>query len=314
MRILLTGATGVIGRRVVPLLVAAGHEVKAVARTPRREAPLERLGAVPVPIDLFDRESVQRAARGQDAIVNLATHVPRSTLRMMLPGAWRQNDRIRRIAASNLVDAAIGVGVARFVQESFALAYPDCGADWIDEDQRLQPARYNRTLLDAEASAERFTRTGGAGVVLRFAAFYGPDAVQSRDMMAFVRKGWAPLPGAPDAFHSTVSHDDAAAAVAVALGIAPGVYNVVDDEPLTRRAYADALAGALGVAPPRFLPSWVARLAGSMGELMSRSERVSNARLRRASPWRPGFPSAREGWRAIVTAASHAMPAVPGGH
>ena len=148
----------------------------------------------------------------------------------------------------------------------------------------------------------RFTDRGGTGVVLRFAAFYGPDAWQLTDMIAFVRRGWMPLLGPARSFFPSISHDDAAAAVVSALGVAPGIYNVTDDEPLRHREFAGALADALSLPPPRLPPAWMAYLAGSVGRMMARSLRLGNAKLRTASNWRPRYPSAREGLRATVAA------------
>src|SRR5215207_5105755 len=111
MKIFVTGATGVIGRRVVPALVAQGHAVTAVGRTPEKRARLEAQGARAVAVDLFDRDAVGAAVRGHDAVVNLATHVPSSTLGMLLRRGWRENDRVRREGSAVLVDAAIAAGV-----------------------------------------------------------------------------------------------------------------------------------------------------------------------------------------------------------
>lgn len=297
--IFLTGATGVIGRRAAPLLIAAGHEVTAVGRTRAKLESLARMGATPIEVDLFDGDAVRGAVQGHDVVINLATHIP-TTARMFVPGAWRENDRIRREASRNLADAAIACGSTRFVQESFAPMYADGGDAWIDERSRLRPARYNRSTLAAEHAAQRASESGLAGVVLRFGAFYGPDARQTLDMIRLVRKGWVPLPGSPEGFVSSVTHDDAATAVVVALGLDEGVYNVVDDEPLTRREFAESLAQALGVPAPKFAPAWIARLGGSLGELLSRSLRISNRKLRAATDWVPIYPSVREGWPAIV--------------
>jgi nucleoside-diphosphate-sugar epimerase len=301
VQIFVTGATGVIGRRVVPLLVAAGHQVSAVGRTAEKRAALARMGASPVQLDLFAADAVRRALAGQQVVINLATRIPGST-QMFLPGAWRANDRIRSEASAILVDAAIAAGTERFIQESFAPIYPDCGDEWIDERTPIRPARYNRTVVDAERSAERFTQRGGSGVVLRFAAFYGPDSGQTRDLIAFVRRGWAPIPGAPGSYFSSVAHDDAATAVVAALGVRAGVYNVADDEPLRRREFFGSLAAALGVAPPKLPPAWLTPLFGSLGATLARSLRVSNRKLRDQAGWAPRYSSAREGWRAVVMA------------
>ena len=299
MKIFITGATGVIGRRVIPLLVAAGHQVSAVSRSPQNRALLEQLGATPAQVDLFAADAVRRAVAGHTVVINLATHLPRGT-RMFLPGAWRTNDRLRRVASAILVDAALASGVERFIQESFAPVYPDSGDAWIDEGTLIRPARYNRSVADAEQSAARFTLSGRTGVVLRFSNFYGADAWQTRDMIRFVRKGWAPIPGAADSFLSAVSHDDAATAVVAALNVPAGVYNVTDDEPLRRREFFDTLAAALRVPPPKIPPAWMGRLMGSLGETLTRSLRISNRKLREASGWRPQYRSVREGWPAVL--------------
>lgn len=302
--VFVAGATGVIGRRVVPLLVAAGHRVTGVARTPEKRAALERAGAAAVEPDLFDAAAVRRAVKGHDVVINLATHIPPSA-RAFVPGAWRANARLRRTGSANLAAAALAGGVSRFIQESFAPIYEDAGDDWIDEDAPVRVARYNRTVLDAEGAAARLTREGGAGIVLRFAYFYGPDSDFSRDAVHYVRRGRAPAFGAPTGFISSVSHDDAAAAVVAALALPAGRYNVSDDQPVRKREFADALAAALKVAPPKFFPGWVAAIAGSLGETLARSQRISNARLRTMAGWHPRYPSVVEGWAAVVAQLTH---------
>jgi nucleoside-diphosphate-sugar epimerase len=301
MRIFIAGATGVVGRRVVPVLLDAGHRVTAVGRSPERRAQLEARGAQAITVSLFDAEALARAVRGHDVVINLATHIPPIS-HLFLPGAWRENDRVRRDGSANLVDAGIAAGATRFIQESFAPIYPDRGDRWIDESTPFSPVRYNRSVLDAEASTARFTNGERVGVVLRFAGFYGPDAAQLSDMIRYVRKGRSPLPGPGDAYISSVSHDDAATAVIAALGAPAGAYNVADDEPVTHRAYVGAIACALRVPAPTPFPRWVTRLLGSLGELMARSERISNRRFRDTTGWAPAIPSAREGLPPCVDA------------
>jgi nucleoside-diphosphate-sugar epimerase len=298
-RIFMAGATGVVGRRAIPLLIDAGHTVTAVSRSLDNVDRLRQLGAEPVLVDLFDLSAVQRVMAGHDVVINLATSIPPSS-RAVLPGAWRANDRVRRVVSRTLVDAALGAGAERFIQESFAPIYRDAGDRWIDESAPVEPARYNRSVLDAEAAAERFTKGRRAGVVLRFAFFYGPDSDFTRDMIRYVRKGFAPAFGSPAAFHSSVSHDDAARSVVAAMGVSPGIYNVVDDEPVRRQEFYDSLAAALGVARPKFPPRWVGRLFGSLGETLARSQRISNRKLKSESGWSPSAPSIREGWPLVV--------------
>jgi 2-alkyl-3-oxoalkanoate reductase len=256
---------------------------------------------MPVHVDLFARDALQRAVAGHDAVINLATHLP-AGWRMFLPGAWAENDRIRRVASANLVDAAIAGGATRFIQESFAPAYPDRGEAWIDERTPLAPVRLNRSLVDAERSAQRFSGGARTGIVLRFAAFYGPDSWFTRDLIRYVRRGFVPMPGAAESYLSSVSHDDAATAVVGALLARAGTYNVVDDEPMRRRAFVDSLAGVLGVGAPRLAPPWTKHLFGSLGGMLARSVRVSNRKLREECAWVPKYPSMREGWRAVAAA------------
>ncbi len=154
MRIFVTGSTGVVGVRLIPLLLRAGHRVSAVTRSAPARARLEREGAVAIALDLFDRDAVRRAVDGHDTVINLATHIPPSTTSMMLPGHWRENDRLRREASVSLVEAALAGGASRFIQESFAPVYPDRGAQWIDEATPIAPVKYNRTVADAEAQPD----------------------------------------------------------------------------------------------------------------------------------------------------------------
>jgi nucleoside-diphosphate-sugar epimerase len=304
LRIFVAGGTGVIGRRVVPALVSAGHRVSVASRSREGDDRLVAQGASPVAVDLYTLEDVQRAVGQQDVVINIATHMPPGTTKMILPWAWRENDRIRRVVSANLAAAAQSGGADCFIQESFAPIYEAAGDQWIDESWVVQPARYNRSVLDAERATNKFTKHGGRGVVLRFAYFYGPDSFATRDMIGMVKKGLSPLPGAPEAYISSVSHDDAAAAVIAAIHLPAGTYNVSDDEPLTRREWLDSLAKALGVKSPSMLPGWLVKVGGSMAELLARSQRISSRKLRDHSDWQPATPSIRDAWPALVKAAA----------
>jgi nucleoside-diphosphate-sugar epimerase len=300
MNIFVTGASGVIGRRAVPLFLAAGHRVTAAARSPDKARALARSGAAAVQVDLFDQAALTEGLRGHDAVVNLATHMPSGTIQTFLPGAWKENDRIRRDGSRIVAAAAKTAGVARYVQESFAPVYPDSGDRWIDESVAIRPAAYNRTVADAEESVRRFAEQGGIGITLRFANFYGHDSLFVRETVRMIRRGWAPLPSSPEAYFSSASHDDAAAAVVAALELPAGIYNVGDDEPLRRRDLFDAIAEALHVRPPRIPPLFLSKLMGSVGETLARSLRISNRKLRESAGWKPRWSSAREGWEAAI--------------
>jgi nucleoside-diphosphate-sugar epimerase len=304
LRVFIAGGTGVIGRRVVPALVKAGYEVTAATRSETGAAQLRSMGVESALMDLMDASSVRRAMGKPDLVVNLTTRVPGSTTAMIFPWAWRGNDRVRRTGSANLATAARLAGADCVVQESYAPVYADHGDEWIDERWTVAPARYNRTVLDAEASAAQFTKFGGRGIVLRFANFYGPDSFVTRDMIQSVKRGFSPLLGPPDAYYSSVSHDDAAAAVVEALHLPAGTYNVSDDEPITRAEWLESLAKALGVKPPHMLPHWITMLGGATTQLWSRSQRVSNRKLRELSEWRPAVGCVRDAWPGLLEQSS----------
>jgi len=299
MRVFVTGGTGAIGRPAVTALIAAGHDVSALARSPDRAAWLEDQGARAVAVSLFDREGLELAFAGHDAVVNLATAMPPTT-QFVRPSAWAETQRIRTEGSAAVVDAALDAGVDRVVQESVAMVYPDRGAAWIDED--VPPDRYPLAEgnLAAEASARRFTAAGGQGVVLRLGWFHGPGAAHSEQLLALARRRVATMIGPPDGFVSSIHVADGGTAVVAALEVPAGAWNVVDDEPLTKRAFADALGAAVGTTPWLRLPGRAALLLGHRSTSLTRSLRVSNRRFRTATGWSPRYPSAREGLEATA--------------
>jgi nucleoside-diphosphate-sugar epimerase len=298
MKVFVTGATGVLGRRTVPLLVAAGHAVTAVARSPQKAALVRTLGAEPVEVDLFDVSAVKTAVEGHDGVVNVATRIPPPS-RAALPGAWSENGRLRSVASRHLVDASLAAGVGRFVQESIAFIYPDCGDRWIDEDVALDPPALGRPTVDAESQARRFTEAGGVGTALRFGQFYSSDSAHTQYMCRMARRRLPPLPGPGSAYGPAIAVEDAASAVVAALAGPAGVWNVTDDEPLTRRAFNRAVADALGVGAARGTGTTLLRLSGNT-RFYLRSQRVSNRRFKEATGWVPRYPDAAAGWAAMV--------------
>lgn len=300
MRVFVTGGTGAIGGHTVPALLEAGHEVTALARTPDKAASLSNRGATPVTVSIFDREALTSAFAGHDAVVNLATAIP-SMSRFMSARAQRENHRVRAEGSAAIVDAALAAGVGRVLQESVSMVYRDQGSKWIDEDAPVDHYPLTRGNFAAEASAHRFRQEGGGvGVVLRFGWFYGPGAAHSEQMYAQARHHVGMVLGRPDGYVSSIHVADAATAVVAALGAPAGTYNVVDDEPLTKRAYADALARAAGARMWLRVPGRAAHLFGHRLTSLTRSLRVSNARFRTVTGWTPRYPSAREGWPATA--------------
>lgn len=306
MKIFIAGATGVLGRRVVPLLVAAGHRVTAVARTREKAAALVAVGAEPVQVDLFDPRAVRAVVAGHDVVINIATQIP-PTSRMLLPWAWSGNHRIRTEASANLAEAARATGASRYIQESLAPIYESGGDAWLTEESPVRTVSQTHSVLAAERAAARFSEGGGTGVVLRFSYFHSADSRQTQDLIRFARMRWAGTFGPVDGYMSSIHCDDAATAVVAALGVPGGTYNVSDDEPLRRRDYFEALAAALGTSPPILPPTWLTPLAGPLAEGLARSQRISNRRFREVSGWAPKVPSMREGWARVVEESRGAM-------
>lgn len=299
MRVFLLGGTGAIGRQATAALVAAGHEVSALARTTEKAAELSARGASPVTVSMFDRAALQEGFAGRDAVVNLATSMP-TTATFVFRRAWRPTERIRIEGSAAVVDAAIAAGVPRLVQESVSMVYPDRADAWIDEDVAPDPYPNARGNLAAEASAARFGDAGGDGVVLRLGLFYGPGAHHSEQFLAMSRHHVVPRIGRRSSYLSSIHMTDAGTAVVAALHVPAGTYNVVDDEPLTKDEYAEAIATAAGTRPWVRPPGRLAHLLGQRMASLTRSMRVSNQRFRQASGWQPIHPSAREGWLATA--------------
>lgn len=295
MNVFVAGGTGAIGCHTVSALIAVGHMVTALARTPEKAASLAQQGATPIILSLFDRAALTAAFAGHDAVVNLTSAIP-PMAQFVRTGAWAANDRVRTEGSGALVDAALAAGVGRVVQESVSMIYPDCGSDWIDESVPTDSFPMAQANLAAEANANRFTAAGGIGVILRLGWFYGPGATHSEQFLAYARRGVCVMMGPADRYVSSIHMTDAASAVVAALQVPAGTYNIVDDEPLTKRAYADALAAAAGTRPWLRFPGRAALLLGDRSTSLTRSLRVSNARFKTATGWTPRYPSAREGW------------------
>jgi len=300
MRVFVTGGTGAIGRFVVPALHDAGHEVTALARSDVKAAWLEGQGAHPVEVSLFDVDALTSAFVGHDAVANLATAIPR-TKEALKMSAWEANNRIRTEGSAAVVDAALAAGVPRLIQESICFTYPDGGDRWLDERDPIDPPPGTDAVAVAEANANRFTDAGRIGIVLRFGSFYGAGSAHTDEFISLARHHIGPVAGRPQAYLSSIHLADAAAAVVAALDTPAGIYNVVDDEPLTNKEYEKALGVAVGKRPWISFPGRLAALAGNKAKVLTRSHRVRNAKFKEATGWSPRYRSAREGWLAKET-------------
>jgi nucleoside-diphosphate-sugar epimerase len=297
MKIFLAGGTGVVGTRALPALVAAGHDVTAVARSEAKAELVRSLGGTPATVDLFDGPAVAAVVVGHEVVVNLATSIPPLT-KAARGSAWETNERLRREASNHLVDGALHAGATRYVQESIAFPYVDAGDQWIDEDHPVDQVGPFTGAREAEAAAARFAEHGGTGVVLRFAQFYAPESSHTQAFNATIRRRVNPFIGPPETYTSFINAEDAGTAVVAALRAPTGTYNVVDDEPLTRAEAGRVVAEALGVKPPHAVPKVVQAVTPGSAKLLMRSLRVSNGRFKAATGWEPAHPSIRGSWPA----------------
>jgi len=284
--VFVTGATGVIGRRLVPALVQAGHHVRAVARSPEKAATVTASGAHPRTVDLFNPDDVASAVVGCNAVIHLATSVPLG-LHTMRKRAWKMNDRLRSEASRNLAAAAIDARVPTYIGESMTFPYTDAGSDWIDESHPRTYHSDSQTCVDAENAALQVTNAGLTGIALRFAMFHDERSGHIQSFLDIADRGFSPFVGAAGAYQSFVDTQDAAAAIVAALDVGAGVYNVVEPNPSTRGEHVAELAQLLGRKKLRSCPRLVEKLGGAAVEEMSRSQRVSCRALQETGSWEP---------------------------
>jgi nucleoside-diphosphate-sugar epimerase len=287
VRIAITGATGVIGRSVVPALVAAGHEVVALARTPEKADALDSLGATPVLGSLFDESKLVDLFGECDAVGNFATRIPIG-LSSLLPRAWRANDRLRTEGVRRVVEAARAAGVRRLVQESTSLLYADNGDDWITEESLLDITRATEPASVAEAHVQDYACESRVGVALRFGGIVGDDEL-TRLQLRSTGRGRPIGLGRPDGWAHVIHTDDLGAAVLAAFGAPSGTYNV-GAEPVRRVELFAGFAEAAGRESIDFVSPTMVRIAGPRVEPGTRSLRVSSDRLSRTTGWSPDRP------------------------
>ncbi len=304
MDIFVTGATGVLGRATVPMLIAAGHRVRGLARSGGNAALLREMGAESVTADLFDADSLGPTLAGCDAILHLATHIPPTSKAGRLP-AWRENDHIRREGTQALVAAALATGVQTLIYPSIVYLYPDSGDRWIAADSTpVMPHPIMQSTVDAEEAVREFAADARRGIVLRMGTLYGPEAPTTEELRRAARMGITAFPGARDAYLPMVWVQDAARALVAALAAPAGIYDVVDDTPLPRGEVFAAIAHSVGRERLRVLPRWLmGMLASATVDALSRSQRVSNRRFKAVVDWTPTVPDAHAGWARIADAA-----------
>jgi nucleoside-diphosphate-sugar epimerase len=307
MRVFLAGASGVIGAPLVPRLVADGHVVTALTRSPEKADALRERGAEPVVCDALDAEALTRAMReaAPDAIIDHLTDLPQAINPRRAEQDFAANDRVRTVGTANIVAAARAAGASRIVAQSVAFFYAPGTETLKSEDDPLYtdaPPPFDRSVNALIALERGVTRTEGVeGVVLRFGFWYGPGTAYASDgsIADQVRKRRYPVVGRGSGVFSFVHIDDVAAATIAALDAPPGTYNVCDNDPAPASEWMPAYAKARGAAAPRRVPAWLARIvAGSYAVyVMTQLGGASNAKAKRELGWTPSHPTWRDGFR-----------------
>jgi 2-alkyl-3-oxoalkanoate reductase len=307
MRVFVAGATGAIGRHLVPQLVEAGHEVTATTRSEAKFDQLWNLGARPVLVDGLDAAAVGEAvAQAEpDAIIHQMTSLAGGQDLRRFDRTFATTNQLRTVGTDNLLAAARAAGVRRFVAQSFT-GWPNerTGGPVKTEDDGLDPnpPKNQRQTLAAIKYLERaVTEAPLKGVVLRYCAFYGPGA--SDELIELIRRRRLPVIGNGAGIWSFVHIADAASAAVAALEHGTGIYDVVEDDPAPTSVVLPALAEIVGAKQPMHVPVWLGRLAA--GEVpvvwMTQMRGSSNAKAKRELGWAPKWSSWRDGFRLGLT-------------
>lgn len=299
MKILIAGATGAIGRQLVPKLIANGHAVAGTTRTLSKQAALREMGATPFVLDILDAEAVARvvASVEPEVIVHEATALSSVDMRHF-ERSFALTNRLRTEGLDHLLAAGRAVGIRRFVAQSFAgWPFERTGALVKTEADPLDPDPIGpmRTTLAAIRHLEAAVL--GAdwtdGIVLRYGGLYGPGTSLDTDggeMTEMIRRRFFPIVGSGNGMFSFLHVADAADATLAAVERgARGVYHIVDDEPAALREWLPVVAEALGAPPPRRVPLWVGRLVGGpmLAAIATDARGASNALAKRALGWTP---------------------------
>ncbi len=304
MRIFVAGAGGAVGRRLVPMLAAHGHEVTATTRSAGKLDVLRELGATPVMMDGLDGAEVGEAvARAEpDVIVHEMTALAGTPNMKHFDRWFAVTNELRTRGTEHLLAAASAAGVRRFVAQSYTNWNNDRGRRRLNtEEDPLDanpPKEQSQTLAAIQFLETAVITASLEGIVLRYGNLYGPGASES--LVEMVEKRKMPVVGNGGAIWSWLHVDDAASATVAAIERGePGIYNVVDDDPAPLREWLPYLAQAIGAKPPMHVPVWLGRLlAGEVGVSMTTQiQGSSNAKAKRELEWQPKWSTWRDGFR-----------------
>jgi nucleoside-diphosphate-sugar epimerase len=309
MRVFLAGATGAIGKRLVPLLVAGGHQVVASTRTSSKCQALRAAGAEPVIVDVLDRDAAMRAvvAARLDAVIHQATALAAVRSFKNFDREFAVTNALRTEGTAHLLAAAHAAGARRFIAQSYT-GWPNIreGGRVKTEDDPLDPNPPGTMMQTLEAirhlEAAVSSLSGMTGVVLRYGSFYGPGTSlgSDGDVTQMVRRRKFPIVGRGTGVWSFTHIDDAATAARLVVERGPGgIYNVVDDEPAEVSVWLPELARAIGAKPPYRVPAWLARpmIGEALFEMVTSARGSSNAKAKRVLGWQPIYASWRDGFR-----------------
>jgi 2-alkyl-3-oxoalkanoate reductase len=302
MRVFVAGASGAIGTRLVPQLIARGHEVVGTFRTRGHDERIRGLGAEPVELDVLDERAVRQAvlAAHPDAIIHEATALANMRWSRSLDRSFARTNRIRTEGTDALLAAATEAGVRRFVAQSFASYRYAREGSWVKtEDDPLDPNPPTAARQTNAAMAHvDHAVTAAGGIALRYGGFYGAG---DDGFASMVRKRRYPIIGDGAGVSSWIHLDDAAAATVLALDHdGPAIYHIVDDEPAPMSEWLPVFADVLGAKRPWRAPAWLAAViaGGAMAAMATQSRGASNAKAKRELGWTLQYPSWRQGFAA----------------
>jgi nucleoside-diphosphate-sugar epimerase len=309
MKILVGGATGAVGKALVPVLVKRGHQVVGTTRSTDGFAAIRAMGAEALAMDGLDAKAVREAVRAAqpDVIVHQMTALAGVKNLKHFDAAFAQTNRLRKDGTAHFIAAAREVGTKRILVQSYT-GWPHApGGDRLKvEADPLDPAplRTMRASLDAIRAMEQsvLAATDLQGIVLRYGSFYGPGTpiAPGGEIAKLVRQRKLPIVGSGNGVWSFVHMDDVALATAFAIEGGPsGIYHIVDDEPAPTAVWLPELARIIGAAPPRHVPEWIARLmvGEALVHMMTRVAGSSNAKAKRELGWALRYPTWRQGFR-----------------
>jgi len=307
MKIFIAGATGVLGHRVVKGLVEAGHEVWGLSRSEENEKKLKELGATPRVADLFDLQSVLAVSTEAEAVLHLATAIPKS----VKPAAreWRMNNRIRREGTENLIEAACQHACKLYIQESATFLYGDQKSAWIDESAAIDddPIEILHSAVDMEELVQKAIKERNLpAIILRFGWFYAEDAVHTTNNFKLLKKSMFPVVAKGHAYWNMIHAEDAASAVLRAVEYGQDrigeIYNICDDEPVTYRTLLEFMAHELNAPKPKTIPVTLAKIF--MGKdnvrFLTASARCKNDKARDDLKWHAKYSTYRDGYPQVI--------------